>query len=221
MFGDVPLSLDEITRLLPARASRQVEVGDASNASVAAVFRDGARGAELLFIRRAPHPKDPWSGQIAFPGGREEPQDRSFAAIAVRETCEELGLDLSSTDVHKIGALDQIQARSRMKIAPLIIHPFAFALRGDPVFPRVPNDEVDQAFWFPLADLLDPGRRFFYDAHRATVPYTFPAIDLGPGRTLWGLTHRMVFEIKGRLGLAEDIDRLTMPKKLDPAAADL
>lgn len=208
------LSLDDVVSLLPARAVREVAIDDASRASVAAVFRDGPGGAELLFIRRAPHPKDPWSGQIAFPGGREEAVDDTLVAVAIRETCEELGLDLTSADVHPIGPLDQMQARSRMKIAPLVIHPFAFALRGEASFPMVPNGEVDQAFWFPLTDLADPGRRFFYDAHRAALPYTFPAIDLGPGRTLWGLTHRMVFEIKGRLGLIDDVDGHTTPREI-------
>ena len=208
----MPLPFHEVVHTLTQRASRTVQVPDATRAAVAAVFREGPQGAELLFIRRAPHPKDPWSGQIAFPGGREELSDSSLTDTAVRETCEELGLDLRAADVQPLGALDQLQARSRVKIAPLVIHPFAFALRGDAVFPHVPNDEVDQAFWFPLQDLLDPDRRFFYDAHRATRPYTFPAIDLGTGRTLWGLTHRMVFEITGRLGLVDDVDALTAPR---------
>ncbi len=211
----MPLFLDEIVSLLPVRTPRRVRVQDATRASVAAVFRDGARGAELLFIRRAPHPRDPWSGQIAFPGGREEPEDESLQAVAIRETLEEIGLDLRGGSVQPIGPLDEMQARSRMKIAPLVIHPFAFALRGEAMFPRVPNREVDQAFWFPVAELVEPGRRFFYDAHRASLPYTFPAIDLGPERTLWGLTHRMVFEIGGRLGLVQDIDALTTPRETD------
>lgn len=210
----MPLTLDTIVTQLTQRAPRTVDVTDAKRAAVAAVFREGERGTDLLFIRRAPHPKDPWSGQIAFPGGREEPHDVDLTATAMRETCEEIGLDLRRAEVQPLGALDAIQARSRVKIAPLVIHPYAFALRGDTAFPAVPNDEVDQAFWFPLADLLDPARHFQYDAHRATIPYTFPAIDLGPGRTLWGLTHRMVFEIKERLGLAEDIDPRTRPRAI-------
>ena len=210
----MPLPFPSVVRELTARPSRTVDLAEAKRAAVAAIFRDGPGGVDLLFIRRAPHPKDPWSGQIAFPGGKEEPGDDDLTATAVRETCEELGLDLRSADVQRLGALDQIQARSRMKIAPLVIHPFAFALRGEAQFPRVPNREVDQAFWFPLRELTDPSRQFMYDAHRATIPYTFPAIDLGPGRTLWGLTHRMVFEIKERLGLIDDIDRRTRPQPI-------
>src|SRR3989337_2808027 len=65
-------------------------------AAVALIFRSGADGQpELLFIKRADYPGDPWSGQVAFPGGREEPGDSSLADTAVRETREEAGSDLS------------------------------------------------------------------------------------------------------------------------------
>src|SRR5687768_9638137 len=66
-------------------------------AAVALIFRSGADGQpELLFIKRADYPGDPWSGQVAFPGGREEPGDSSLADTATRETREETGIDLYS-----------------------------------------------------------------------------------------------------------------------------
>jgi hypothetical protein len=50
---------------------------------------------EMLFIKRAANERDPWSGHIAFPGGRRDASDESDVAVAVRETWEEVGLDLS------------------------------------------------------------------------------------------------------------------------------
>ena len=72
----VPLQtvLDRLTE----RPARIVASDDWKHAAVASVFRDGDRGAELLFIERAHHPKDPWSGQIGFPGGRAEDADASL-----------------------------------------------------------------------------------------------------------------------------------------------
>ena len=75
---------------------------------MALVLRDAERGMELLFIRRAEDPKDPWSGQIAFPGGRAEPGDDHLQATAVRETLEETRLDLASAG-ECLGALDEVQ----------------------------------------------------------------------------------------------------------------
>ena len=60
-------------------------------AAVAAVLD---RNLDLLLIRRAVHERDPWSGNMAFPGGRVEPEDDGPLAAALRETLEEVGLPL-------------------------------------------------------------------------------------------------------------------------------
>src|SRR5512140_1799579 len=77
-------------------ASEDLTVPAGRKAAVAAIVRDSRDGAELLFIRRAEHPRDPWSGQMGLPGGRVDPGDPSPFAAAVRETAEEIGLDLAT-----------------------------------------------------------------------------------------------------------------------------
>ena len=64
---------------------------DKTRAAVAAVLGPTPEGLQLLFIERAQHPDDPWSGHIAFPGGRIEIDDPSPRAAAERETLEEVG----------------------------------------------------------------------------------------------------------------------------------
>ena len=66
-------------------------------AAVAAVLRFGEKGPEVLFIERAVKEGDPWSGQMAFPGGRTELKDKSSLDTARRETLEEIGFDLNQT----------------------------------------------------------------------------------------------------------------------------
>src|ERR1700680_3050243 len=77
-------------------------------AAVALVLRQGARGLEILLIKRAEHMDDPWSGHVALPGGREEPADASLQETAVRETLEETGIDLAR-DGEVLGALDDLR----------------------------------------------------------------------------------------------------------------
>lgn len=209
----VPIEL-VLTRLA-AREPRVVadDSSDWRHAAVAAIFRDGPQGAELLFIQRAVHERDPWSGQIGFPGGRAEETDGDLLYTAARETREELGLDLLGPATRSLGPLDQLQARARRRVLAMAITPFAFVHEADEPPSLSPNQEVDDAFWVPLHDLVDPARWTWYDALRADSPYTFRAIDVGRGPApLWGLTHYMTVEILHRLGLVESVDRLTIPR---------
>ena len=113
---------DDVRRCLGARtASAGAGGGNDRRAAVALILRDGAAGIELLFIRRAEHPMDPWSGQMAFPGGRAEPGDRDLEATAIRETLEEIGLDLGEAE--RLGALDEVRAMARMRPMNLTIQP--------------------------------------------------------------------------------------------------
>ena len=68
------------------------------HAAVAMILRDRVEGgAEALFIKRSERDDDPWSGQMALPGGRREPDDHSLEHTARRETHEEVGLALDSS----------------------------------------------------------------------------------------------------------------------------
>ena len=212
---DIPI--DRVLTRLAAAAPRVVADGeeDWKHAAVAAIFRAGSEGAELLFIQRAEHDEDPWSGQVGFPGGRAEEGDEGPEATAIRETAEEVGLDLSGDPaVQRLGALDQLQARARQRILPMAITPFAFVHRAPESPPlTLSAAEVDGAFWIPLRRLCDPEHRVWYPHPMDSVEYDFPAVDLGPGRkVLWGLTHYMTMEILLRLGLIEDVGVLTMPR---------
>src|SRR5687767_8397810 len=63
-------------------------------AAVALVLRGHAEGAQMLVIKRSEAERDHWSGHLALPGGRAEPDDESLLATAVRETFEEVGMNL-------------------------------------------------------------------------------------------------------------------------------
>jgi 8-oxo-dGTP pyrophosphatase MutT (NUDIX family) len=166
-----------------------------AEAQAAAVPNDAAC-CEILFIRRSTHADDPWSGQMAFPGGRVETEDASPLAAARRETREEVGLELER-DATLLGRLDDVRASARGRLLPMAIAPFVFHLTG--ASETRCNDEVEESLWVPTATLLDP-------ATAGTVPYELgghrfelPAFVVD-GRIIWGLTYQMLMLFFGILG---------------------
>jgi 8-oxo-dGTP pyrophosphatase MutT (NUDIX family) len=166
-----------------------------ARAAVAAVLREapgpGSPELELLFIRRAEHERDPWSGHVGFPGGRSEPGE-SLLDTAVRETAEETGLDLRA-DGEALGALDEVRAMARGRPVDLAISPFVFRFRGADA--GTPSAEVVSLHWLPLPRLLE-------DRDRSTVEYRhegatlhLPCLRIGE-LVIWGLTFRMLENLR-------------------------
>ena len=174
---------------LQARAEEGVPAR--KKAAVAALLRDGSGGVELLFIRRAEHPRDPWSGQMGLPGGRVDSADASPLAAALRETREEIGLDLTALG-RPLGRLSEVRTHLPLGTVPHSVVPFAFAVGGDPEL-RL-NEEVQEALWVPLPFLLDRGNRSSFTWARKGLPLPMPCITFR-GRVIWGLTLRIVDEL--------------------------
>jgi 8-oxo-dGTP pyrophosphatase MutT (NUDIX family) len=164
-------------------------------AAVALVLREAERGLELLFIRRAEDPRDPWSGHTAFPGGRSEPEDADLVATATRETCEELGLDLER-DGERLGALDEVQAVSRMRRLDLAISPFVFRLHRPARLE--PSEEVRSVHWLRLEDLVSERHRSTLDHEHQGELFQLPCLRI-EGLVIWGLTFRMFVDLEERL----------------------
>jgi 8-oxo-dGTP pyrophosphatase MutT (NUDIX family) len=189
-------SWDDVRAALAAREPVRVADPAPSRAAVALVLREGARGIEVLFIRRAEHPKDPWSGQMAFPGGRAEPGDADLRATAIRETSEEIGVDLARA-AESLGTLDEVHAMARMRPMNLTITPFVFRLRD--AFDPILSDEVTSLHWIPLSDLLGTARRSTMDYAHQGVAMQFPCFRVDD-LVIWGLTYRMFMSFQERFG---------------------
>jgi 8-oxo-dGTP pyrophosphatase MutT (NUDIX family) len=187
---------EDLARALSSHAPLRVGLST-PRAAVALVFRDGAAGGiELLFIRRAEHEKDPWSGHMGFPGGREEADDRDLEATAVRETLEETGLDLAE-DGERLGALDEVKALARGRPVDLVIAPFVFRL------PRrlegAPSHEVVSLHWLPLERVTAPEARSLLQYQYEESVLELPCVRID-GLVIWGLTYRMFESLRLILG---------------------
>jgi 8-oxo-dGTP pyrophosphatase MutT (NUDIX family) len=189
-----------IRAALVARAPVDVAEPVASRAAVAIILRDGADGLEALFIRRAEHPRDPWSGQFAFPGGRAEPQDADLAATAVRETQEEIGLDLTAT-ADLLGRLDEVLAMARLRPMNLSITPYVFQLRVPAALTISP--EVTSLHWLSLPALVDPGAQSTTRYVHEQTTLQFPSLEVD-GVVIWGLTFRMFTGLVERMRAVQD-----------------
>jgi 8-oxo-dGTP pyrophosphatase MutT (NUDIX family) len=184
---EVP-TLDEVRRALALRPPARLPGRLPRQAAVSIVLHEPGEGLEVLFIRRAERVGVLWSGHVAFPGGRVEPGE-GLEEAAVRETAEEVGLDLRS-GAERLGALDEIPAIGRGRAVGLSIQPWVFALRAPPGPLRF-SGEVASARWVRLADLLDPARLAPYPYVHEGRRLVLPSLDV-EGLVIWGLTFRMV-----------------------------
>jgi 8-oxo-dGTP pyrophosphatase MutT (NUDIX family) len=140
------------------------------------------RGGSILLIRRTERSNDPWSGQIGFPGGHRSPEDHNLLQTAIRETGEEVGIELADHEL--LGSLPLITTRSRR----IQVAPFVFLLKST-VTVRM-NSEVAESFWLPLSELnqLEVKRRrvLVEEGTLEVNSYEYQ------GRIIWGLTFRIL-----------------------------
>jgi ADP-ribose pyrophosphatase YjhB (NUDIX family) len=192
-------TIEHIRSRLAHYTPRILSAEQCQKAAVAVVLREVSREVsskgrdpwpEVLFIERARLPGDPWSGQMAFPGGRLALADATIQSAAERETLEEVGLSLEEAE--KLGRLDDLEGlRGAGRPAGIVISAFVYRHRSPG--PLRTSDEVEEALWVSLSTLCDPTRRVEY-RHPLLGSETYPGIRVGdPERhVVWGLTYRFV-----------------------------
>lgn len=159
-----------------------------SRAAVALALAGAPDALHLAFIRRTVRDDDPWSGQMALPGGRADSDDETSVAIAIRETWEEVGVRI--TPDLQIGALSDQEMRPRGHLLG-ILTPRIFYLGPDlPPF-TVDPQEVADAYWIPLAHLFDPSQITTLVWEHEGHPYEFTGIGWQK-QVIWGLTYRVL-----------------------------
>jgi len=152
---------------------------------------------EVVMIRRASHPSDPWSGQMAFPGGRIEPTDKHSFAAAVRECREEIGVDLNRSAT-SLGRLSERPTHIKAGPMAMLVTPYVFGANEPLVFQ--PNYEVAEVVTVPLSLFMDFDARSTFEFDQKGQVMSAPCYRHN-GDIIWGLSLRVIDELLEALGM--------------------
>jgi 8-oxo-dGTP pyrophosphatase MutT (NUDIX family) len=182
-----------LERLRQSLARQQAPFGSDSKkprGAVAVLLKEEVDELQLLMMRRRDSPQDPWSGQMAFPGGHAESQDRSLSDTAARETQEEVGIDVRNQIF--LGCLRNVEPKN----APMIVAPFVFLVKKD-VHPST-SREAEEIVWVPIPFLLNPT-----NVSSIMVSIGDKKIPMGcynySGHIIWGMSFRIIREIVSKI----------------------
>jgi 8-oxo-dGTP pyrophosphatase MutT (NUDIX family) len=184
--------LDMLRHRLQVKPPRRASARGRIEAAVSLLLAPGnSGGLDLLLIKRTEFPRDPWSGQMALPGGRRDPADYSLAETATRETREETGIVVPPDRL--VGELDDLSPQTP-HLPPIVVRPFVFALSNRPR--PLPNAEVALAFWVPLHTF--PAARVRESIQVGGHPLTVDGFRFGP-HLVWGMTERILASLLQRM----------------------
>jgi 8-oxo-dGTP pyrophosphatase MutT (NUDIX family) len=180
------VNLARIRRALEGHRPTTDDAPGAAPAAVTLLLVDAPAGPEVLLIRRAERAGDPWSGQIGLPGGKQDPRDFDLLRTAVRETREEVGVDLAA--VPALAQLSDLRPRTPL-LPPVYVRPFVFGVERRPELRF--SAEVQEGRWVGLEALLQPGRRREVAAPVPGLERPMPAYVLDDW-VVWGMTERIL-----------------------------
>jgi 8-oxo-dGTP pyrophosphatase MutT (NUDIX family) len=153
-----------------------------ANAAVVVLLRATNQDFQVLFVKRAEKSTDPWSGQTALPGGKGDQEDRNLKETAVRETLEEISVNLLE-GCRFLGAMEPVRStqKSEMQILPFVV-----LLEREQAIKL--NEELTEYFWTSLKELAK---------HKGTVKFSFgeyPAYIIEK-HNIWGLTYKILHKL--------------------------
>jgi 8-oxo-dGTP pyrophosphatase MutT (NUDIX family) len=178
--------IEDLAQRLRAREPFNLELPAQAQAAVAVILTPAATPstAQVLLILRSLRAGDPWSGHMALPGGRRDPEDGDLRDTAVREVREEIGVELGGARL--LGRLDELRP-IRQSARLLAVRPFVFWLPAQPELQA--GAEVAATLWVPLAQLRHSAGEA--DVEHAAQQLRVQAF-LVEGRVIWGMTQRVL-----------------------------
>jgi 8-oxo-dGTP pyrophosphatase MutT (NUDIX family) len=163
----------------------------ASRSAVAILVRPSGDDLEILMLQRARHEGDPWSGHMAFPGGRQDPEDADEMVTAMRECVEETGIQLSARDT--LGRLSDLVTRTHSNKGVMVVTPYVFWCPGH-VTVRHSHETVSD-IWIPLSTFARVNREQMRWWLNRWFSVRVPCYHFHEYR-IWGLSLMMIDELR-------------------------
>jgi len=163
-----------------SRVLKPVSEEQGANAAVAVLLRQEKGDFSVFFVKRVENVADPWSGQMAFPGGKRDRKDVDLMQTVVRETLEETGINLLE-GCRFLGVLTALRSMPR---PDLRILPFVVLVEYEPRV-RLNRKELEDFYWIPFKELGQSKTFVKFDFGE------FPAHSVR-NEVIWGLTHKIL-----------------------------
>ncbi len=150
-----------------------------ANAAVALLLKPKRNDFDLLLVKRVKNPSDPWSGQMALPGGKCEPKDTSLKATVMRETLEETGITLDPCRF--LGVLNVVRSEPKPEIRVL---PFIVLLEDEPKL-KLNRTELETFIWVPYEEVVQS---------KGIAEFSFGKVPayIFADAIVWGVTYKIL-----------------------------
>ncbi len=182
---------ENLKKLLSSRNANEIfREGDFVHASVMMILKESGQGYSLLFIKRPESDRDPFSGHMAFPGGRMESADNSKLETAIRETYEEVGININSSG-RILGSIDDVNPNNP-RARNYIVTPYLSVLNEEVII-KPDSNEVERTLWVPMHHLVDDrnlGVRIVERDGREVKDYAYQYEQY----LIWGMTGRILHQ---------------------------
>ena len=185
--------IDQIQKMLSLRKRRIIEHPPFFHAAVLVPLFQKGEDCHLLFTKRSDQVKY-HKGEISFPGGVVDEEDKELINTALREAFEEIGL--KESDVQIIGVLDDIVTITEFIVTPIVgLFPYPYPF-------KVSEVEIAELIEVPLSSLLDEdcfSEREIFRGGQNEVVYSYQYEK----HIIWGATARIVKQF---------LDLITVPR---------
>jgi 8-oxo-dGTP diphosphatase len=172
---------------------------DLPKAAVSLILRPSPKENEifLFLVRRRTFATDPWSGQMALPGGKHVKEDSDLLATVIREVLEETGIDLRSCSM--IGSLDELlPGNATIRVLPYV------AVSPENLDVSINESEIESYVWIPLSFFEDEKNLWPYSVAVRGMNLTVNAYTYRDRETIWGMTLRIIQDFLGKINYEKD-----------------